>query len=159
MHKISLFLPNEKATFEFASLVSGLITGPCFIYLHGELGVGKTTFARGLLRHKGYTGTVKSPTYTLIETYPFEQYHVHHLDLYRLSEPEELEFLGLRDLMLVNDIFIIEWPQRCKGWLPLSDLDISLIYKGTGREAVIQTKVKNALFKKLLSTINNSREI
>jgi tRNA threonylcarbamoyladenosine biosynthesis protein TsaE len=96
------------------------------VYLTGDLGAGKTTLARGFLRACGITGAVRSPTYTLVETYDAGALTLVHLDLYRLREPSELEPLGLRDLARAGYLWLIEWPERGAGRLPPADLTISL---------------------------------
>ena len=97
------------------------------IQLHGELGAGKTTLARGFLQALGYAGVVRSPTYTLLESYALGAVTVVHTDLYRLQDPEELEALGLRDLAVADHIWLIEWPERAGSWLPAADIDIALV--------------------------------
>lgn len=96
------------------------------VTLSGDLGAGKTTLTRGFLRDRGFTGTVKSPTYTLLECYLFPRLTVIHLDLYRLREPSELEALGLRDYDQPGYLWIVEWPERGVGALPNVDVSISL---------------------------------
>jgi tRNA threonylcarbamoyladenosine biosynthesis protein TsaE len=108
------------------------------IYLQGELGAGKTTLVRSLLRGFGYQGRVRSPTYTLLESYPLEGLNVYHLDLYRLASPEELEWIGLRDLLAGNDLLLIEWPEQGRGMLPPADLVIAIEYKDRGRQLCVQ---------------------
>ena len=102
------------------------------VQLHGDLGAGKTTLARGFLRALGYTGVVRSPTYTLVETYDFGAITVVHADLYRLRDPDEFEALGLRDLSTAGHIWLIEWPERGGHWLPAADLDITLAAEPSG---------------------------
>jgi tRNA threonylcarbamoyladenosine biosynthesis protein TsaE len=96
------------------------------IQLHGDLGAGKTTLARGFLRALGYAGIVRSPTYTLVESYVVGAVVVVHADLYRLQAPDELEALGLRDLAAADHVWLIEWPERAGHWLPVADIDITL---------------------------------
>ena len=108
--------------------------GQCVVYLEGDLGAGKTTFARGVLRGLGYRGKVKSPTYTLLESYQLEGVSCFHLDLYRLSDPEELAYLGLRDLLLEQAMLLVEWPERGQGELPPADLIVRIAYCGPDRE-------------------------
>jgi tRNA threonylcarbamoyladenosine biosynthesis protein TsaE len=96
------------------------------VQLHGDLGAGKTTLARGFLHALGHTGVVRSPTYTLVESYPLGTITVVHADLYRLKDPDEFEGLGLRDLATAGHVWLIEWPQRAGHWLPAADVDVTL---------------------------------
>lgn len=115
-----------------ARLASTLNPGSIF-YLSGDLGTGKTTLARGLLQALGHRGTVKSPTYTLVEPYQIGDWRLFHWDLYRLADPEELDFLGLRDQLDGQATLLIEWPERGQGELPAADVEIALRYAGESR--------------------------
>ena len=107
------------------------------VYLKGDLGAGKTTLVRGYLRGLGYRGTVKSPTYTLMEPYRIDGKSVCHLDLYRLADAEELEYLGIRDLLQEETVLLIEWPERGEGVLPGADLTIQISHREHGRGVAI----------------------
>ncbi len=99
----------------------------------GDLGTGKTTLVRGILRGPGHTGPVRSPTYTLLEPYELGAMCLYHLDLYRLSDPEELEYLGLRDLLDGRSLLLVEWPERGRGALPAPDLVVHIEHAGEAR--------------------------
>ena len=107
------------------------------ITLSGELGTGKTTLVRGALQSLGVDSGVRSPTYTLVEFYPFEQFAVAHFDLYRLADAEELEYLGYRDYLNPQTLCLIEWPQRAEGYLSATDLAIELEYDPRGRRLTL----------------------
>lgn len=111
---------------------------PCIVYLVGDLGAGKTTLARGFLRGVGYQGRVKSPTYTLLEPYELEQVSCYHFDLYRLAAAEELEFLGIEDLLTSNGYMLIEWPEKGEGGLPPPDLVVEISHAGLARSLRIE---------------------
>lgn len=126
--------PDAEAQQAFGSTLAGLCPLGCTIHLRGELGAGKTTLVRGFLRGRGHEGPVRSPTYTLVEPYELPSGAVYHLDLYRLGDPEELEYLGLRDLLGDTVILLIEWPERGEGWLPEPDLVIDIAHRPDGRD-------------------------
>lgn len=126
-------LDSATATEALGARLAAKITPGCILYLSGDLGAGKTTLVRGLLHALGHRGTVKSPTYTLVEPYQIGDWRLFHWDLYRLADPEELEFLGLRDQLDGQAALLIEWPERGQGELPAADAEIALSYAGEGR--------------------------
>lgn len=114
------------------------------IYLHGELGAGKTCFSRAFIQTYLPGQRVKSPTYTLMETYPAEQTMLYHFDLYRLCEPEELNYLGVRDLFTPPFVALIEWPEKAKGFLAIADIELYLGYLDGAREVYFVTHTPKA---------------
>ncbi len=134
-----MHLSHETATLALGAALSRILPSGSVVYLHGELGCGKTTLVRGLLHTAGWVGRVRSPTYTLLESYALPQAHYLHLDLYRLVTAEELEYLGLRDWLALTPIWLIEWPERGAGALPPPDLHLHLHYAGAARRADFQT--------------------
>jgi tRNA threonylcarbamoyladenosine biosynthesis protein TsaE len=110
------------------------------LYLQGELGAGKTTCVRSLLRALGVTGLVRSPTYTLVETYPLATLTCVHVDLYRLQSLTEVDELGLRDLVGPGSLIMVEWPAKGGAALPPADLDLTLRYAGEARQAALSAK-------------------
>jgi tRNA threonylcarbamoyladenosine biosynthesis protein TsaE len=119
-----------------------LSEGPLVVFLRGELGAGKTTLVGGMVSGAGITGRVRSPTYTLIEPYDAGSKRIFHLDLYRLADPQEVEPLGIRDLLTSDTILLIEWPERGGDALAPPDMEINIGYSqgGDGRELAIFSK-------------------
>ena len=135
---ISHFLDSQEALESFAGKVAKNSNLDLVIFLEGNLGAGKTTFARGFLRGCGYQGLVKSPTYTLVEPYSLDgDKNVYHFDLYRLADGEELEFAGVRDYFDGDSVSLIEWPEKAEGYLPEPDLVCQLDYEGEGRQVTV----------------------
>jgi tRNA threonylcarbamoyladenosine biosynthesis protein TsaE len=134
---MNLYIADDEQMRALGGALSAAAPPSCVIYLLGELGAGKTTLARGFLQALGHVGAVRSPTYTLVEQYDLSGHHVYHLDLYRLTDPEELEFLGIRDWLEQDAILLVEWPHRGAGILPPADLVIEIVYEGQGRRVRI----------------------
>jgi tRNA threonylcarbamoyladenosine biosynthesis protein TsaE len=130
---IELHLDSEEAQDAFGRRLATQLQTPLIVLLKGDLGTGKTTLVRGILRGLGHSGSVRSPTYTLLEPYQLGEKAVFHLDLYRLGDPQELEYLGLRDLLEEDSLLFVEWPERAGGNLPAPDLDIEIDYAPPGR--------------------------
>lgn len=128
-------MANEAETVALGLALSELLPLPFVIYMYGDLGAGKTTFVRGLLQGMGHDGAVKSPTYTLVEPYELKDKKVYHFDLYRLADPEELEFIGIREYQEEDSLLIFEWPDKGDGMIPEANLVIELEYQDKGRKA------------------------
>ncbi|MCR6495814.1 tRNA (adenosine(37)-N6)-threonylcarbamoyltransferase complex ATPase subunit type 1 TsaE [Thermomonas sp. S9] len=134
-----LFLPDAAATEALGLRLAQALPARAVAYLRGDLGAGKSSLARALLRGLGVTGTIRSPTYTLVEQYPLTQGALAlHLDLYRIGDPGELEFLGLDPD--AARLWLVEWPQRGRGALPPPDLDIHLALQGAGRACTLEAQ-------------------
>jgi tRNA threonylcarbamoyladenosine biosynthesis protein TsaE len=131
-------LATTEDTEQFGATLWSLLPTPCVIFLQGDLGAGKTTLVRGLLRAAGHTGAVKSPTFTLVEEYDIAGRKIFHFDLYRLNDPEELEWIGIRDYFQQNTLCFIEWSEKGAGFLPHADALIQLSIKGLGRELSLE---------------------
>jgi len=157
----SIYLSDADRTRDAGSAAGHAIVGshlqePLTIYLEGELGAGKTTFVSGLLDAMGHKGTVRSPTYTLVEPYEFKRADntiltVIHMDLYRLTDPSQLEELGVRDMLLPDTVLLIEWPSQAEGYLPPADMVVRLDYSDAGRN--LQIKVHSSQAAQLLQAL------
>ena len=141
-HNTSLLvdLLDEQMTLQVAKRFASIISSPLVIGFSGEIGAGKTTFIRAMLRALGIEGGIKSPTYALVESYMINNLHIHHFDLYRIQEEVELEFLGFRDYITNEALCCIEWPERVQCSLDCIDIHLSLTTKGLGREMQIIAK-------------------
>ncbi len=144
-----IYLNDTEATEQFGASLYKILPVKCVIFLQGDLGAGKTTLVRGFLRAAGYNGTVKSPTYNIVEEYTIAQQAVFHFDLYRLSSPEELEWIGINDYFAQQSICFIEWPDLGSGFLPKPDIIIALTQQEQGRALLITDNTKN----KIISTL------
>ena len=132
-----IHLPDAAATERVGAALAPALTGGSVVLLHGDLGAGKTTLVRGVLRAMGWTGTVKSPTYTLVEHYPFSRLYFYHFDFYRFADPSEWETAGLAEYFRDDAVCLVEWPERVAEMLPPADLEITLrhpVADASGRE-------------------------
>ena len=137
MHDFTFELPDETATLALGARLAEAIEPGLVIYLHGDLGAGKTTLVRGLLHKLGHVGKVKSPTYTLVEPYVVSGLNLYHFDLYRFVDPEEWEASGFRDYFNAQSVCFVDWPEKAGGLLPEPDLDIRLEPQEQGRKGVM----------------------
>lgn len=149
---LTLDLPDEAATERLGARLAQALPRLRLLYVRGPLGAGKTTLVRGLLRALGHAGAVKSPTFTLVEPYALEGFTLYHFDLYRLEDPEELEFLGMRDYLQGNDVCVVEWPERAGAVLPLPDLDV-MIRLNNNRGRSVQLEAHTEAGEALLGTL------
>lgn len=139
MSALTLVTRAEHETEALGARLAPVIRGGEIVFLDGDLGSGKTTFVRGLLQALGHRGAVKSPTFTLVEPYTFGALSVYHFDLYRLNDPEELEFIGLRDYLSSGGVCLFEWSARGAGFLPSPDLTMTFSTVSDRREIAFNT--------------------
>lgn len=149
---ITLALADEQATLVEGARFASILKAGLTVYLHGDLGAGKTTLVRGLLQELGHVGKVKSPTYTLVEPYDVDINHhgvqVYHFDLYRFIDEEEWDAAGFRDYFNPHAICLIEWPEKAGNLIPQADIDVYIEVKGEGR--TIQYIANSTVGKKCL---------
>ena len=150
-------LPDEASTTDLGAALAALLDGRGTVFLDGELGAGKTTLSRGMLRAMGHTGAVKSPTFTLVEPYVLGSHKIYHFDLYRLEDPEELEYIGVDVFCGGEPLCLIEWREKGRGYLPECDLRVELTHRGRGRLARMESKTKRGE-RMLIELINAKKE-
>lgn len=143
----SIDIPDELAMMKLGAAIAEQFSAGGVILLGGDLGAGKTTLVRGLLRSLGYQGIVKSPTYTLVEPYEINGRFIYHFDLYRLGDPEELEYMGGRDYWRSDALCLIEWPEMAKGYLPPADLDLHIAYPSHAHSPELEAKQVGRIIK------------
>ncbi len=127
------YVEGETAMLAFGAALAAKLPRDGVVFLIGDLGAGKTTLARGILRGLGLEGRVKSPTYTLVEPYRFSGIQVYHFDFYRIIDPAELDFIGLDELLSTPGLKLIEWPERAGDRLPVADVTIRIREQDAGR--------------------------
>jgi tRNA threonylcarbamoyladenosine biosynthesis protein TsaE len=152
--ELACYLADESATLMLGSDIAALLRPGLTVLLEGNLGAGKTTLARGILRGLGYSGKVKSPTYNLVELYKFSRLYFYHFDFYRFNNPVEWEEAGFREYFNSESVCLVEWPQKAAGLLPAADLIFFLNIFDGGREVRIRAATDEG--KRCLKELQNS---
>jgi len=153
---IALEAPDEDDMVALGGRLAHASEPGLVVYLQGGLGMGKTTFSRGFIRALGHRGAVKSPTYTLVEPYDLADGQVFHFDLYRLGDPEELEFMGIHDYFGDFSLCLVEWPERGLGALPSADLRINIKSAGKGNGRLVFYGAESDRGKRVLSRMETT---
>jgi tRNA threonylcarbamoyladenosine biosynthesis protein TsaE len=149
-------LRNERETVAFGRRLGACLGQGGRIYIQGDLGAGKTTLCRGILRQFGYEGAVKSPTFTIVEPYELADLSVYHFDLYRLADPNELEYLGIDDYFAVGNLCLVEWPERGADALPECDLNVTL--RVVGKTRSVELRAGTQLGERIISLLEATAE-
>ncbi len=153
MNLIQLIIENEASMLAFGAKLAKSLPDTAIIFLEGNLGAGKTTLVRGMLQGLGFNGAVKSPTYTLVEPYEVDGQQIFHFDLYRVRDPEELEFIGISDYFMTGAICLIEWPQLGADFLPQADITCYIETYAEGRKIRLDAHSENGTT--ILKRLNN----
>ena len=148
----TITVPDAVAMVSLGARLAAACEPGLVIFLQGDLGMGKTTFCRGFIHSLGHVGAVKSPTYTLVEPYQLGNLQVFHFDLYRLGDPEELEFMGIRDYFGDLSVCLVEWPERGLGALPTGDIVINIGREGQGRCLAVEAATEQG--RRVLATMS-----
>lgn len=138
MPPLTRFLPAEADTLAFGAALAVVLQPGMVVYLSGELGAGKTTLARGVLRGLGHPGKVKSPSFALVEPYALSRLYLYHFDFYRFTDPRELGEAGFRECFNPESVCLVEWPEKAAGALPKADIKIGMKVAGSGRQVEVQ---------------------
>ena len=148
---LNFSLPDEAATLALGGRIAHALKAGVSIWLQGDLGAGKTTLTRGVLRELGFTGRVKSPTYTLVELYELSRFNLYHFDLYRFTDPDEWEDAGFREYFNPAAVCLVEWPDKAGGQLPAPDILVRFDILDDGRSVWIDalTEVGNTCIARL----------
>ena len=141
----TFYIDDEQAMQALGESLSKKLASGMTLHLSGELGAGKTTFVRGVLRGLGYSGSVKSPTFTLVESYDLNSNAVYHMDFYRVDDAQELEMIGIRDYLDGSGLCLIEWPERAGAQLPEPDVEILIKDQKPGRKVYVTVQNQHAL--------------
>lgn len=144
--QFSIFLADEEATLALGRRLARVLEPGLYVALSGHLGSGKTTLTRGMLRELGYTGKVKSPTYTLVEVYNLSRLDLYHFDFYRFNDPTEWTEAGFREYFAARNVCLVEWPERAEGLLPAPDLKVELHEESGARRACIVAETERGKF-------------